>query len=54
MLSRVITAIAVVIGAFSTASAQDVKLPKIEFGRYHALVIGNLDYKTAYRPCIGA
>ncbi len=28
-----------------TSSAQDVKLPEIEFGRYHALVIGNNDYE---------
>ncbi len=35
--------VAVAVGA--TASAQDVKLPEIEFGRYHALVIGNNDYR---------
>jgi hypothetical protein len=29
----------------ATASAQDLKLPEIEFGRYHALVIGNNDYE---------
>ncbi len=29
-----------------TASAQDVKLPEIDFGRYHALVIGNNDYQN--------
>ena len=45
MLGRVIAALSVVIGAFSTASAQDVKLPKIDFGRYHALIIGNNDYQ---------
>ncbi len=45
MLGRVITAVAIVIGAFSTASAQEVKLPEIDFGRYHALVIGNNDYQ---------
>ncbi len=38
-------AVAVVIGAFSTASAQDVKLPEIGFGPYHVLVIGNNDYR---------
>ncbi len=36
MLGRVITTVAVFIGALSTASAQDVKLPEIDFGRYHA------------------
>ncbi len=32
-------------GICSGAAAQDVKLPEIEFGRYHALVIGNNDYE---------
>ena len=45
MLGRVIAAVAIVIGAFSAASAQDVKPPEIEFGCYHALVIGNNDYQ---------
>ena len=36
MLGRVIAAVAIVAGITSTASAQDVKLPEIEFGRYHA------------------
>ncbi len=45
MLGGVIVAVAIVVGAFSTASAQEVKLPEIEFGRYHALVIGNNDYQ---------
>ncbi len=45
MYCRVITAVAVVVGIHSAASAQDVKLPEIEFGRYHALVIGNNDYQ---------
>ena len=39
MLCRVITAVADISAITSVASAQDVKLPKIEFGRYHALVI---------------
>ncbi len=52
MYRRVITAVAVVVGIYSAASAQDVKLPEIEFGRYHALLIGNLDYKTALGPSI--
>ncbi len=45
MYCRVITAVAVVVGIYSAASAQDVKLSEIEFGRYHALVIGNNDYE---------
>ncbi len=35
MLARVITA-ALAIAITSAASAQDVRMPKIEFGRYHA------------------
>ncbi len=41
MLGRIVAAVAIVAGITSAASAQDVKLPEIEFGRYHALVIGN-------------
>ncbi len=45
MLRRVIAAVVfTAIGA--TASAQDGKPPEMEFGRYHALVIGNNDYKN--------
>ncbi len=43
MLRRVITAVVFTLAISATASAQDVKLPEIEFGRYHALVIGNND-----------
>ncbi len=35
----------VAIAISATAAAQDMKLPEIEFGRYHALVIGNNDYE---------
>ncbi len=45
MLRRVITAVVFTLAVSATASAQDVKLPEIEFGRYHALVIGNNDYE---------
>ena len=45
MLGRVIAAFAVAAAITSAASAQDVKWPKLEFGRYHALVIGNNDYE---------
>ncbi len=45
MLARVITAVAIIAGITSVASAQDVKLPEIDFGRYHALVIGNNEYQ---------
>ncbi len=45
MLGRVITLVLVALAISATASAQDVKLPEIEFGRYHALVIGNNDYE---------
>ncbi len=46
MLGRVIAAVVVVtVAVGATASAQDVKLPGIDFGRYHALVIGNNDYE---------
>ena len=41
MLGRVITLVLVAVAVGATASAQDVKLPEIEFGRYHAFVIGN-------------
>jgi len=36
MLRRVTAAVAVAVAIGATASAQDVKLPEIEFGRYHA------------------
>ncbi len=45
MLSRIIGLVLVALAVSATASAQDVKLPEIEFGRYHALVIGNNDYE---------
>ncbi len=45
MLGRVIAFVLVTLAIAATASAQDVKLPEIEFGRYHALVIGNDDYQ---------
>ncbi len=45
MLRRIIGLVLVAAGTCSTASAQDVKLPEIEFGRYHALVIGNNEYE---------
>ncbi len=45
MLGRDIAAVRVAAGVFSGASAQDVKLPEIDFGRYHALVIGKNDYE---------
>ncbi len=45
MLGRIVAAVAIVAGITSAASAQDVKLPEIDFGRYHALVIGNNDYQ---------
>ncbi len=45
MLGRIIGLVLVAVAVTATASAQDVKLPEIEFGRYHALVIGNNDYQ---------
>ncbi len=45
MLGRVITLVLVALAVGAAASAQDVRMPEIEFGRYHALVIGNNDYK---------
>ncbi len=45
MLRRIIGLVLVAVAVSATASAQDVKLPEIEFGRYHALVIGNNDYQ---------
>ncbi len=45
MLGCVTAAVLVAIAVSATASAQDVKLPEIDFGRYHALVIGNNDYQ---------
>ena len=50
MLRHVIAAVVFTLAIGATASAQNVKLP--EFGRYHALVIGNNDFKTAFGPCI--
>ncbi len=45
MLGRVITLVLVALAVGAAASAQDVRMPEIEFGRYHALVIGNNDYQ---------
>ncbi len=45
MLRRVIAAVVFTAAVGATASAQNVKPPEIEFGRYHALVIGNNDYR---------
>ena len=45
MLRRIIGLVLVAAAVSATASAQDVKLPKIAFGCYHALVIGNNDYQ---------
>ncbi len=50
MVCRVIGAVLVAIAVSATASAQDVSLPEIEFGRYHALVIGNNDYQNLRNP----
>ena len=36
MLGRVIAAVVFTLAVGATASAQDVKLPEIDFGRYHA------------------
>ncbi len=40
-MRSIIAAVVFTAAVGATASAQDVKLPEIEFGRYHALVIGN-------------
>ncbi len=45
MLRRVFAAVVFTAAVGATASAQDVKLPEIDFGRYHALVIGNNEYQ---------
>ncbi len=45
MLRRAIAAVVFTLAVNATASAQDVKPPEIEFGRYHALIIGNNDYE---------
>ncbi len=45
MLGRGTAAVVFNLAIGATASAQDVKLPEIEFGRYHALIIGNNDYQ---------
>ena len=44
-MGRVIAAMLLAVAVSATASVQDVKLPKVEFGRYHALVISNNDYQ---------
>ncbi len=36
MSGRFIAAVLVAVAVSATASAQDVKLPEIDFGRYHA------------------
>jgi len=46
MFGRVIAAVIFTAAVSATASAQDVKLPEIDFGRYHALVIGINDYQN--------
>ncbi len=43
MLGRVVAAVVFTVAVAAAASAQDVKRPEIDFGRYHALVIGNND-----------
>ncbi len=45
MLGRIIGLVLIAVAVSATASAQDVKPPEIEFGRYHALIIGNNDYE---------
>ena len=45
MLGHVTAAVVFTVAVAAAASAQDVKLPEIEFGRYYALVIGNNDYQ---------
>ncbi len=45
MLRRVIAAVVFTAAVGATASAQDGKPPEIEFGRYHALIIGNNQYR---------
>ena len=45
MLGRVIGLVLVTLAVGATASAQDARLPGLDFGRYHALVIGNNDYE---------
>ncbi len=52
MLRCIIGLVPVAVAFSATASAQDVKPPEIDFGRYHALVIGNNDFKTASSHCI--
>ena len=45
MLRRLIATVVFAMAVSATASAQDEKLPEIDFGRYHALVIGINDYQ---------
>ena len=52
MLRRIITAVVLTVAVGATASAQDMKLPGIDFGRYNALGIGSNDFKTAFGPSI--
>ncbi len=52
MLRRVTAAVLLAMAVGATASAPDVRMPGLDFGRYHALVIGNNDFKTASGPCI--
>ncbi len=44
-MRRVISLVLVAVAVGATALAQDAKPPEIDFGRYHALVIGNNDYR---------
>ncbi len=45
MIGRVLTVLTIVAAAGAAATAQQVKVPGPDFGRYHALVIGNNDYE---------
>ncbi|MFQ5954534.1 MAG: caspase family protein, partial [Kiloniellales bacterium] len=45
MLGRVVTGLTIAAAVAAVASAEDVMWPAVDFGRYHALVIGNNDYQ---------
>ena len=45
-MRRLIVLALLIVVASTIAVAQDVRMPGLEFGRYHALVIGNNDYRN--------
>ncbi len=45
MIGRLVLAAGLALAVVWPVSAQEIKWPKMDFGRYHALVIGNNEYR---------